>query len=124
MFKNRAAVLAGLGFGAAALVFLYRHDPSASHLYPRCIFHALTGLECPGCGATRALYHLLHGRIVEALRFNALFIIFSPMLTIAGAAEATAIWNRRTVNVIRQPWIGWAIVVLLIGWTVFRNLPT
>src|SRR5712691_4262697 len=84
MFVRRAAVLAGLGFAAAALVFLYSHDPSASHLYPRCIFHALTGLQCPGCGATRALYHLLHGRIVEAMRFNALFIAFSPMLTIAG----------------------------------------
>ncbi|HEY3056279.1 MAG TPA: DUF2752 domain-containing protein [Thermoanaerobaculia bacterium] len=122
MFRGKSVVLVALGAAGIALVFFYRHDPSTSHFYPRCLFHALTGFECPGCGATRALYHLLHGEIAEALRFNAFFVLFSPVLTIAGAAEATAIWKRRTVNVIRQPWIGWTIVFLMISWSVFRNL--
>ena|SRR5712691_12942416 len=122
MFVRRAAVLAGFAFAGVALVFLYRHDPSSSHLYPRCVFHALTGLQCPGCGATRALYCLLHGEIVTALRFNALFVLFSSALAIAGASEAVSIWNRRTVNVIQHPWIGWAIAVAVIGWGVIRNL--
>lgn len=122
MFRGKNVVLVALVAACMALLFLYRHDPSASHLYPHCLFHALTGWQCPGCGATRALYHLLHGEIAKALRFNAFFVVFSPVLTIAGAAEATAIWNRRTVNVIRQPWIGWTIVFLMISWSVIRNL--
>ena len=28
----------------------------------RCLFHELTGLYCPGCGGTRAVWALLHGK--------------------------------------------------------------
>ena len=29
-----------------------------------------TGYTCPGCGSTRALYHLTHGNVLEAFRLN------------------------------------------------------
>lgn len=58
-----------------ALAFIYFFNPSTHGFYPRCLFHQLTGLNCPGCGSTRALYALLHGQIQTALRDNALFII-------------------------------------------------
>ncbi|MGZ8830357.1 MAG: DUF2752 domain-containing protein [Thermoanaerobaculia bacterium] len=104
-------------------MFLYQHDPSWSHLYPRCVFHALTGLRCPGCGAMRALYHLLHADISSAIRFNAFFVMFAPALLVAGAAEGAGIWNQRVVNAIRQPWVSWAVVVAIISWGVLRNTP-
>jgi hypothetical protein len=104
-------------------VFLYQHDPSWSHLYPRCVFHALTGLRCPGCGATRALYHLLHADISSAIRFNAFFVMFAPALLVAGAAEGAGIWNQRVVNAIQQPWVSWAVVVAIVAWGVLRNTP-
>ena len=34
-----------------------------------------TGLYCPGCGSTRALYALLHGRPGEALAMNPLLLV-------------------------------------------------
>ena len=105
----------------AALAFLYSHDPSAHTFYPRCIFHVLTGLQCPGCGATRALYQMLHGNILAALRFNALFVLASPALAVATTNEAIARWNGRATNLTRSPWISWAIAVVIIGWGVMRN---
>ena len=45
-----------------------------------CIFKNLFGLECVGCGMTRALYCLSHGDILEALNFNRLVIIIAPLL--------------------------------------------
>ena len=36
-------------------------------IIPPCLFHRMTGYYCPGCGATRCVYALLHGRIGEAL---------------------------------------------------------
>ena len=37
----------------------------AGHL-PTCLFHELTGFYCPGCGGTRAVYHLTRGWILSA----------------------------------------------------------
>jgi hypothetical protein len=66
-------VLALAGTGIAAVVYFF--NPSAYGFYPVCQFHQLTGLNCPGCGATRALYALLHGNFSTALRDNALLVV-------------------------------------------------
>jgi hypothetical protein len=58
--------------GIAATVFFF--NPSSHRFYPVCQFHQLTGLNCPGCGATRALYALLHGDFSTAVRDNALLV--------------------------------------------------
>ena len=55
--------------------------------YPICPIHQLFGIECPGCGATRALAALLHGHLLEALRLNALFVLLLPAV-LAGVAES------------------------------------
>ncbi len=35
-------------------------------------------VDCPGCGATRALSALLHGHLLDAFRLNALFVLLLP----------------------------------------------
>jgi len=54
-----------------------------SHL---CLFHSLTGLDCPLCGMTRAVLAMAHGRWHEAIRYNALSPLGVAML-------ATLFWN-------------------------------
>ena len=67
-----AGLLAGSGV-------LYAFSPTAHSFYPICVFHALTGLQCPGCGGTRALYHLLHLHVGQALQYNALVTVVAPL---------------------------------------------
>jgi hypothetical protein len=44
---------------------------------PQCAFHALTGLPCLTCGATRSASHFLHGEFVASFLFNPLaFLVF------------------------------------------------
>ncbi|HEY3760839.1 MAG TPA: DUF2752 domain-containing protein [Verrucomicrobiae bacterium] len=57
------------------LVFVYFFNPNRYGFYPVCQFHKLTGLNCPGCGATRGLYALLHGHFQAAFKDNALFCV-------------------------------------------------
>ena len=71
---QRLGMIIGGVMAAGACVTLFFFNPSKYHIYPVCAFHELTGLNCPGCGATRALYALLHGDFLTAMRDNALFI--------------------------------------------------
>ena len=98
---------------AAAAYILYTFEPSASSWYPRCVFHALTGLECPGCGSTRALHHLLHGRIAEAFHYNAMLVSLGPVVFVSLV---------RNPRLIEKSWAGWIALVVLLGWGVLRNL--
>ncbi len=56
--ERLAIVLAAGVILPAGAVTLYLFPPATSTFYPRCYFYALTGLYCPGCGATRCLHAL------------------------------------------------------------------
>lgn len=74
--KLRAhAMAAGLLAGSGVL---YTYSPTEHSFYPICLFHALTGWQCPGCGGTRALYQLLHLHVGQALQYNALVTLLAP----------------------------------------------
>ena len=71
---------------AAAL--LYREaDPASSALFPKCPFHLLTGLECPGCGSQRAIHSLLNGDMRAAVHYNLLLVLAIPYLGLLAALE-------------------------------------
>lgn len=108
--------------GAIVLVagawLLYTFPPATTALYPQCVFRSLTGLDCPGCGTTRALHHLLHGRIGEAFRLNPM--LFAIMITAACAVPSLARGERP--QFLARPWFGWGSVAVVMGWWVVRNL--
>jgi hypothetical protein len=117
-----AAVILGVaGLGGAAMVFFF--NPTTHAFYPICEFHRLTGLNCPGCGATRALYALLHGNLTTALRDNALFV------GALAAAAARGIWlaagkfrQRPTSELFPVRW-AWPLLAVAVVFAVLRNLP-
>ena len=82
-------VLAAAALAVAAVVFFF--NPATHQFYPVCQFHRLTGLNCPGCGMTRALYELLHGKLSGALRDNALFVMSLGAVMVRGAWFG---WNK------------------------------
>lgn len=90
----------GLLAGAMLLLaVLILYPPGGGGFYPACPIHRYLGIECPGCGATRALAVLLHGQWREAMRLNALFVGLLPF-ALAGAVEC----YRRAVRVGEFRW--------------------
>jgi hypothetical protein len=74
------ALAAALSAAAALFFVLYRFPPDRYSFYPRCPIYALTGWQCPGCGMTRAVAALLHGRLFEALHWNPLAPVILVLL--------------------------------------------
>lgn len=73
-----ALVLCAGAVAAGGAVYLYFHN---SYSYPLpCIFYSITGLYCPGCGAGRACYSLLHLRFRDAFCYNPLMTILIPLI--------------------------------------------
>src|SRR6478735_12362597 len=53
-------------------------DPSGGPTI--CPFKAWTGLDCPGCGATRAAHQLLNGHLLAAMDLNLVFVLAAPLV--------------------------------------------
>jgi hypothetical protein len=74
---TKPALWAGAGVGLLGYLTLWPKD-----LRVPCAINHVTGLQCPGCGTTRALTALVEGDIATAFNFNQL-IFFIPLFLIA-----------------------------------------
>jgi len=116
------ALIAGMAItGGAAVIFFF--NPGTSGFYPVCLFHQLTGLNCPGCGATRASYALLHGHFRAALQDNALFVFGLAGLAVRGAWFVAAKRAGRPAGAFVPATILWGFLVVGIVFSILRNLP-
>ena len=114
-------VVAATVLGIAAVVFFF--DPATHKIYPACQFHRLTGLNCPGCGMTRAFYTLLHINFSVALRNNALFVFAVMGLAIRGAWFGVKIFRGQTTGeYFPVKWL-WPLLAVALMFAVLRNLP-
>ena len=105
-------MLALTAFVCMVLLIAPPGSPLAKWL-PKCMVYQNTGLYCPGCGCTRALSALLHGDLKASLHNNLLLIPAS--LTAAILIVKPGITLRRPVAI--------AIVVIIVAFTVLRNIP-
>lgn len=106
-----------------ALAVLFFFNPATHGFYPVCLFHALTGLYCPGCGGTRAVYQLLHGHVLLALHDNTLFVLALTALTAQSAWFVAQKIRNQPVAFVVSPIMLWALLVTVFVFTVLRNLP-
>jgi len=107
--------------GAGAVLYFF--NPSTHGFYPVCEFHQLTGLNCPGCGGTRAAYQLLHGHILHALHDNALFVLSLVALSGRGAWLAARKLRQQPAVPFLSSKALWVFLAIAMVFTVLRNLP-
>lgn len=102
---------------------LYRADPREQAFIP-CVLHSLTGLYCPGCGTTRAVYLLLHGDLSGALRMNPLIPVSLPLIAYGLANFALFEgWGVKLPPRDIPLKVVIALLAVILAYGVMRNLP-
>src|SRR5690349_2777045 len=100
------------------IIVLYGIFDPDHFLFPKCPFHSLTGLLCPGCGSQRALHQILHGHIGASFKLNPLFLpgIVYACLGIVSSSFFPASWPN-----VRQKFYGMnacyiSLMVIVVFW--------
>jgi len=116
-------LMAATPVAAFGIWLLLRYDPNmAGNPFPPCMFRAITGFYCPGCGLTRALHALVHLDIGRAFRMNP--AVMTGLALVPGLVAWKHGWRSRwfapVVAVMSRPkfWL----VFIPVYW-VARNLP-
>jgi Protein of unknown function (DUF2752) len=112
----------GLAGGLVAALILFLFDPTQVPIYPVCLFHQYTGLDCPSCGSLRALHQLLHGHWIAAFHFNAFLMLSLPLFGWLGLRYWWRTMTHQPPVTWRPIWL-WLYVAAFIAFGVVRNLP-
>lgn len=124
MKKKRTINILVLVALAVGLGVYYVVNPSNTDLMPKCIFHSLTGWNCPGCGMQRFLHAFMHGRFLEAISYNYMVVILIPYIILFGIEKLflTGETQKRWKNVIEGRVVAICLCILAPGWFILRNI--
>lgn len=122
--SQRITLLCLLPFAAAGALLLaaWLYARYVISFVPPCLFRTATGLLCPSCGMTHAVYALCRLDVAESLRQNAV-LMFGVLLGVLCYAE---LWMRTLGNPKRliprrgSFWVG--VLILWLAYTVLRNI--
>jgi hypothetical protein len=128
-WRSRLSALAPplgvVGAAAAGCAVVALADPTTpGGVLPTCPTKALFGIICPGCGALRMIYSVLHGDIPAAVHYNAVSLAVLVLFAWSMVAWTVGRLRGRWVS----SWLHWRWAPLATGvvvgvWTVVRNLP-
>ena len=122
MVVKKFAWVGTLMIGAVVALILFFCDPARVAIYPVCVFHQVTGLDCPACGSLRAMHQLLHGNIIGALHFNAFTVLSLPLFAALGLYFITRSSTNEAAMKIRSLWI-WLYLAAFLAFGILRDLP-
>ena len=120
--RNRYIKFSILVIAAGAILLLYFFVEPKNGNLPKCFFHELTGLYCPGCGGQRSFHALLNGHLLNAIDYNLLFILFLPLIIYFILAFTWGIEHAAT-SFIYKPVFSFTVLIVVVSFWILRNIP-
>ena len=122
MKRKIFVVLAVIGLALLASIF-YFYDPSSANWLLKCPIKTLTGYDCPSCGNQRLVHALLHGRIVDAFRYNAFTMLSLPyLIPLFLTLKSTKGFPLKVKNFVQAPIALYIYSAAVCVWWVLRNI--
>ncbi len=127
MIKNKTSAVRYLTIFAiivcvSAIVFVVVRFNTAGGLIP-CMVNKVFNINCPTCGATRAVYYFFTLHFAEAFYYHAYFVTLSPIFAyLAIAFSVNGIVGRKIIPLPAFKWYYPVIFLLgLMAFGVLRN---
>lgn len=124
-FPRWTAPLAILLCVAGAAVYFSAREPvDGAFDQTTCLLKFTTGLDCPGCGGTRAFFYLTQGDLPAAARHHAVFVFAVPFLLYMYVAWAgNKIFGWRLPQLRPGPGTIGVVLGAVLIFGILRNLP-
>ncbi|MEE0859166.1 MAG: DUF2752 domain-containing protein [Acutalibacteraceae bacterium] len=88
-----------------------------------CVFYEITGLKCPGCGATRMFTSLLKGDFISAWNYNSCLLIMLPVIAYFIVKQAYTYIRYKHMNLLVWEHILLSVmIVVLLMFGICRNI--
>lgn len=117
---NYLLLLAILGVA----VLFYVLNPEEHELFPKCMFHSLTGAYCPGCGSQRAIHALVHLNFAGVINYNFLFLPAALLFVYHYLhPHLNRILGWKLPNLFYLKYTPWIILAVVVLFWILRNLP-
>lgn len=88
---------------------------------PECSFYKTFGVYCPGCGATRAVYSLYYGEILQSIYYNPLILYLVLVdfwyLITEGISKIFKKKNKFFIKNIKI-YLYLALIILVLNWVI------
>jgi hypothetical protein len=108
-------LILGSTLGFAGVIYLKVVIP-VFHFGIPCVFSEVTGLECPGCGMTRAILAVLDLNFYQAFRYNSLLFVLPPLYLTYSLLKNRGF--KRTSSILML-----LMLVLTVSYGILRNIP-
>jgi hypothetical protein len=90
-----------------------------------CLFHNITGLDCPGCGMSRAFHSIMNLKFMEALHYNIFSLPFFLLLLFILIFDILRLFKVNLAIRLNETIFNSVITVLLfavLAYGILRNL--
>lgn len=114
-----------MAIGVIALIAIvyYLVNPALCRWMPKCAFHSLTGLSCPGCGVQRAAHAVLNGNFAEAAHRNFFLLLSLPYFAGVCWGSVSALpYSRQAKKIFCNRYAAMAYIIAFFLWWIVRNI--
>lgn len=121
---NKIAQIILLIFLLALAVLFFFINPVEHQIFPKCIFHSVSGYHCPGCGSQRAIHSLLHLNFAGVIGNNFLFLPAGLLIIYHYSHPLlNRMLNWKLPNVFYYKITPWIILIVVLIFWILRNIP-